>query len=246
MLANPLGRSCRCESHLAVRITCCNFRPTQYFSSCCRRWQRRGKAAHAEYIGTDDKTTGSEETEGGGTYHYTIHKFRGRPVTVAKRNSNGNYRADDLLGLNENAEVLIELTNRSKRKRNIVWSIIVSLCLAISKEKNRVKNFFAFFLICSIYLIAQKSETNDFGLIKKILYKDILNTASFKNGIKRPYVIKEENKKDSLTIEIKIIFPKGKIDPKKHYYTLQFVVKSGGTLLSEKDYLERKKKIFGK
>ena len=37
---------------LAVRIICYSFRPTQYFSSCCRRWQRRGKAAqiNAGYI----------------------------------------------------------------------------------------------------------------------------------------------------------------------------------------------------
>lgn len=92
----------------------------------------------AKYVGANSlinleyyKTTGSEAGTGRGTYHYTIHNFQGRVVTLAKRNSKGNYRADELSGLNQRAEALkkelVEQTNASIRKRNIVWSVIVAL-----------------------------------------------------------------------------------------------------------------------
>jgi cold shock CspA family protein/uncharacterized protein YbjQ (UPF0145 family) len=47
------------------------------------------------------KTTGSEPGEGRGTCHFTIHRFRGRAVMLAKRNSRGRYQIDDLKGINE-------------------------------------------------------------------------------------------------------------------------------------------------
>jgi cold shock CspA family protein len=79
------------------------------------------------------KTTGSEAGTGRGTHHYTIHNFRGRAMTLAKRNSKGNYRADELSGLNHRAEVLkkklVEQTKASKRKRNIVWLIVAILSI---------------------------------------------------------------------------------------------------------------------
>lgn len=79
------------------------------------------------------KTTGSEAGTGRGTHHYTIHNFRGRAVTLAKRNSKGNYRADELSGLNERAEALkkklVEQTRAGKRKRNIIWLTIFILSL---------------------------------------------------------------------------------------------------------------------
>lgn len=77
------------------------------------------------------KTTGSEAGTGKGTYHYTIHNFRGRAVTLAKRNSKGNYRVEELSGLNQRAEALkkklVEQTKASQRKRNIVWLIMAVL-----------------------------------------------------------------------------------------------------------------------
>lgn len=79
------------------------------------------------------KTTGSEAGTGRGTHYYTVHNFRGRAVTLAKRNSKGNYRADELSGLNQRAEALkktlVGQTKASKRKRNIVWLVIVLLSL---------------------------------------------------------------------------------------------------------------------
>ncbi|MGL5486856.1 MAG: cold-shock protein, partial [Shewanella sp.] len=73
------------------------------------------------------KTTGSEAGTGRGTHRYTIHNFRGRAVILAKRNSKGNYRADELSGLDQRAEKLkkqlVEKTRASKRKRNIVWLV---------------------------------------------------------------------------------------------------------------------------
>jgi len=72
------------------------------------------------------KTTGSS-----GNYNYTIHNFRGRPVTLAKKNSKGKYHSDELSGLNQRAEALkkklVEQTKASKRKRNIVWLVVAVL-----------------------------------------------------------------------------------------------------------------------
>lgn len=77
------------------------------------------------------KTTGSEAGTGRGTHHFTIHNFRARVVTIAKRNSKGQYKAEELLGLNQRAEALkrklAEKTNRSKNKRNIVWLLVLGL-----------------------------------------------------------------------------------------------------------------------
>ncbi|MBC3765113.1 cold shock domain-containing protein [Neptunicella marina] len=79
------------------------------------------------------KTKGSEAGTGSGTYYYTIHNFRGRAATIAKRNSKGNYRENELSGLNQRAEKLkkklVEQTKASKRKRNIVWAVIVILSI---------------------------------------------------------------------------------------------------------------------
>ncbi|WP_161492540.1 cold-shock protein [Oceanisphaera profunda] len=81
------------------------------------------------------KTTGSEPGTGNGTYNYTIHNFRGRAVTIAKRNSKGKHLESDFLGLNEKGEQLkarlIEDTKKSKNKRNVIW-LIVSLLTFIS------------------------------------------------------------------------------------------------------------------
>jgi cold shock CspA family protein len=76
------------------------------------------------------KTTGSD-----GNYNYSIHNFRGRIVTLGKRNSKGDYSINDLLGLNDRAESLkIKLTElaylsrKQARGRKIkVWSVIVIL-----------------------------------------------------------------------------------------------------------------------
>lgn len=75
------------------------------------------------------KTTGSEPGTGSGIHNYTIHNFRARIVTVAKKDSRGDLRVDDLLGLNQRAEAekrrLVEMTAKSKRKRNAALAIIV-------------------------------------------------------------------------------------------------------------------------
>ncbi len=92
----------------------------------------------AEYIGANAlinleyyKTTGSEAGTGSGTYYYTIHNFCGRAVTIAKRNLKGKLRVDDLSGLNQRAEALkknlVDKTKMSKRKRNIIWLIVLIL-----------------------------------------------------------------------------------------------------------------------
>lgn len=81
------------------------------------------------------KSTGSEAGTGSGTHHYTIHNFRARIVTVARKSCQGDLCVDDLLGMNQSAEAersrLVEVTVQSKRKRNIIinimWAILIGL-----------------------------------------------------------------------------------------------------------------------
>lgn len=76
------------------------------------------------------KTTGSRPGQGKGTYYYTIHNYRGRVMTVAKRHSRGTYHADDLQGLNQRANTLkhamLEKTAQSKKKRNAIWLAVLA------------------------------------------------------------------------------------------------------------------------
>jgi cold shock CspA family protein len=74
------------------------------------------------------KTTGSEPGTGKGTYYFTIHNFRGRPVILARRNSQGNLTADELTGVNQKAEVLKKQlrkeTEASEMKKYLVWAAV--------------------------------------------------------------------------------------------------------------------------
>ena len=75
------------------------------------------------------KTTGSEAGTGNGTYHYTIHNFRGNPANIGKKSLDGQYSKNDLLGINEHAKnlkkQLIIKTNEAKNKRLIFWIVIL-------------------------------------------------------------------------------------------------------------------------
>lgn len=77
------------------------------------------------------KTTGAEAGSGRGTHHFTIHNFRGRIVTVAKKNSKGTLRLMDLLGLNQRAEAekqrLMDIFDKSTRKAVKVWAFALPL-----------------------------------------------------------------------------------------------------------------------
>lgn len=80
------------------------------------------------------KTTGSRPGRGKGTYYFTIHNFRGRPVNLAKRNATGGYSKESLSSLqpriNELKQSLLAKTKASKTKRNIVWLFVSIFSIA--------------------------------------------------------------------------------------------------------------------
>lgn len=80
------------------------------------------------------KTTGSEAGTGRGTHYFTIHNFRGRAATIAKRNSNGQYKAEDLSGLNQRAEsrkeAFVVKTNSNRRMRKIINRSMFTLSIS--------------------------------------------------------------------------------------------------------------------
>jgi len=85
------------------------------------------------------KTTDSEPGTGKGTYYYTVHNFHGCAVMLAKKSARGGYRSNELLGINHRAESLKTMldakTAKSKKKRNIIWLIMICLsCIAIGTE----------------------------------------------------------------------------------------------------------------
>lgn len=89
---------------------------------------------NAEYLGSNGmvdfryfKTTGDEAGPSGGTHYFTVHNYSGRIVTLAKKSVLGEYSIPELMGLNEYAmskkEELVELNNKSKNKRNMIYSL---------------------------------------------------------------------------------------------------------------------------
>lgn len=110
------------------------------------------------------KTTGSEPGTGRGTHHYTVHNFRARIVIVARRSPKGAFNAEDLCGLNQRAEAekqrLVELNNRSKRKRNLVWAVIAGLS-AILLAIGGGDMFMVIFIALLVGLVFGQSTDHD-------------------------------------------------------------------------------------
>lgn len=119
---------------------------------------------HAEMLGANAltnleyyKTTGSKPGTGKGTYNYTIHNFRGRITTLAKKNSRGNLSEDNLTGINTQARELknhfAEKTKTSKRRIAITWAITLALLIAlVNKHPTIAIYLFGFSLILSFML----------------------------------------------------------------------------------------------
>lgn len=106
---------------------------------------RRDIIESAETIGANGlvnfeyfKTTGSKPGTGSGTYYFTIHNFRAKPVVIAKKSKNGNLPAKKVktnLALNAFSyyEEAKRKTKNSTWKMIIIWSIIISLIYLLNK-----------------------------------------------------------------------------------------------------------------
>jgi cold shock CspA family protein len=86
------------------------------------------------------KTTGEEPGKGRGTHYYTIHNFHGRIATLAKKNSTGELKKENLLGANQKAQELkVQYDKENKfnsRKMLIIWSLtILSLFIGYGLHK---------------------------------------------------------------------------------------------------------------
>lgn len=120
------------------------------------------------------KTTGSEAGTGRGFHHYTIHNFRARIVTAAKKSPKSDLHIDELLGLNHRAETekrrLAEMTNQSKRKRNIVWvtawgAVLGALALQAATLSNYGASVFAVMIGALVFgILCGRSTDYDYWL----------------------------------------------------------------------------------
>ncbi|MGY4106808.1 cold-shock protein [Aeromonas encheleia] len=100
---------------------------------------RRQAIEHARGLGANAllkleyyKTTGAEAGTGRGTHRFTIHHFRGRVATLAKRHANGDHEWDELTGLNQRARAA-EQTQQllAQKKRKVTWKVVL-LCSLIT------------------------------------------------------------------------------------------------------------------
>lgn len=94
---------------------------------------------NAQHVGANalidlnySRSKGSESSDSGkGTYHYSIHNFRGRIATVAKKNAKGIHSKEQLLGVNTKAALIKdEIEERIGKLRKVVWLIAIVLSLA--------------------------------------------------------------------------------------------------------------------
>lgn len=74
------------------------------------------------------KTRGSLPGTGKGTYHFTVHNFRGRLALAARRRAEGSYHLADFRGLDQRASSektrLIEMSRKSRRRASIAWPLV--------------------------------------------------------------------------------------------------------------------------
>lgn len=116
------------------------------------------------------RTTGTEAGTGRGIHYYTIHNFRARVVVVAKRSAKGKFTIDELRGLNQRAESekqwLLELNNRSKRKRHILWAVIISVSAILFAIGDGVALFIFIFIASLVVLAFGQSTDHDYWLYK--------------------------------------------------------------------------------
>lgn len=85
------------------------------------------------------KTKGSRQGTGRGTYHFTIHNFKGRVVNFAKKDIDGKYDASEFNKINRNCDKdkkkLEELTSNSVVKSIFVWAIcLISMLYLINND----------------------------------------------------------------------------------------------------------------
>ena len=78
------------------------------------------------------KITESESTSGGGTYHYTLHSFSGRVVTIAKISAHGDTKEEDFVldYINNTAAEIFE-EDRKKTKKSVLYGFVFTLLFAM-------------------------------------------------------------------------------------------------------------------
>jgi cold shock CspA family protein len=77
------------------------------------------------------KTTDWEPGTGQGIHRFTVHNFRARIMTVARRSATGDYRQEDLFGLNVRAADEKRRFAGLIRRRNVAWTVILVLSLLV-------------------------------------------------------------------------------------------------------------------
>lgn len=92
-----------------------------------RKAQSLGATALIDYEYT-------KSTESSGNYYYTVHGFRGRPATVARRHADGTHTEASFQQLGqrlESANDAIDQANQSNQNK-VFWLLALTVCMAVA------------------------------------------------------------------------------------------------------------------
>jgi cold shock CspA family protein len=113
------------------------------------------------------KTRGSEPGTGKGTYYFTIHNYRGRPVMLARKNASSTLKKESFLGLDNrlNAEKirLKSFTEKSKCQARKKWKKLFLFSLLAGIIFSPI-----FFILIFLGLFFIKSEDYDSWLVASL------------------------------------------------------------------------------
>ncbi len=139
------------------------------------------------------KTKGQKDTEGRGTYYYTIHNFRGRPVVLGKKSQQGQVTRQSLLALNSTHGNLYSNTGLYTKKNlsnlNQCASIINNKFISetsASKETS-IKIWVIILFISFLYfLIASMFDLSFFWIIPLFIIAIIFGKTPNENSWLQP------------------------------------------------------------
>ncbi|QTR51611.1 cold-shock protein [Candidatus Thiothrix anitrata] len=84
------------------------------------------------------KSRGSEAGTGSGTYHFTIHHYRGIAVTLAKKDINGEHQLNDLKGVNQRASSVKQELLRKAQRTTWLGAIGLTVLFVVSAAADPV------------------------------------------------------------------------------------------------------------
>jgi cold shock CspA family protein len=113
----------------------------------------------------------SKSTQSSGNYYYSVHGFRGRPATVARRHADGTHSESTLKGLNERLELANDKCEKINKgnQTNVFWLLVVTVAMAAAMLS--IHGVLSFLVLGGSLFIASRMRA------KTWLYRSSVNQA---------------------------------------------------------------------